>query len=315
MKRYWETTHRRGVFTLPVWAMKATFELRNLTLAQHRTNVESLPTLDEIRTGKELDLTHAMAARATCFTALRDLNVRVPGLIHGALEDDDKLHEDLDKIFAITPELSQDSDLRRARLVGKVWLAYNAQLAALTPPKPALTVRQGAADVTATQFVQMGADALVAQDAEGQAVKDLSEARSGLRTRDRKVDRDNKRWFESWTKAFPAGTPEGDVARSTVPTEAGQPAPTPLPIFSATPQAGRVVGVIYANEGGAHASTRELLYQLPGEPDFGHSTPVIMDGQLVGPFPPNTLVGLRTRVSNNHSGYVLGDIVQVLIPA
>ena len=121
--------------------------------------------------------------------------------------------------------------------------------------------------------------------------------------------------YAAWLKAYPAGTPEGDVARSRIPTEAGTPEPTALPIYSATPQAGRVVAIVYANEGGAHATTLELLCQLPGEPDFGHSTPVQLGGQLVGPFPPNTLVGLRTRVSNSHAGFVLGDIVQVLIPA
>ena len=224
--------------------------------------------------------------------------MRVPGLISGTLEAEDKLHEDLDKIFAITPGNSQDADLRRARLVAKLWANFNTQQAALTPPKPALTVRQGTVDVTAAQFTLL-----------------YAAARAALRAMDLKVDRDNKRWYAAWLKAYPAGTPEGDVARSRIPTEAGTPEPTALPIYSATPQAGRVVAIVYANEGGAHATTLELLCQLPGEPDFGHSTPVQLGGQLVGPFPPNTLVGLRTRVSNSHAGFVLGDIVQVLIPA
>ena len=295
--------------------MQPTFEIRGLTLAEHRANVESLPVMDATCTTKELALTHAITARTTIFATLRDLNVRVPGVISGALEDHDGLHADLDKIFAITPGASLESDLKRAKEVHSLWTAYNAQLAALTPPKPALTLRQGTADVTAAQFDQMWLDTVAAVGAERQAAKDWNEAGLALRTMDRKVDRDNKRWYASWTKAYPVGTPEGDVARSTVPTETGTPEPTALPIYSATPQAGRVVAIVYAAEGGAHATTLELLCQLPGEPDFGHSTPVILDGQLVGPFPPNTLVGLRTRVSNSHAGFVLGDIVQGLSPA
>ena len=53
----------------------------------------------------------------------------------------------------------------------------------------------------------------------------------------------------------------------------------------------------------------------PPPSPYGHTTLMQLDGQLVGPFPPNTLVSLRTRVSNSHAGFVLGDIVQGLIPA
>ena len=242
--------------------------------------------------------------------------MRTAGSLQGLLSDDDEdLHHKLDKVFAIGSGDSKANEIRRAQELVGVWKEYDAAQQALTPPKTPLIMKQGLENVTATQFAQLLADTIAAQQAQTDAGRASSSARTALHVADRKADRGNKRWYAVWTKTYLPGTAEGDAARSTIPTEAGQPQPTALQIYSATPQAGRVVGLIYAEGGGAHAKTLELLYQLPGEPDFGHEQKVILDGQLVGPFPPNTLVGLRTRVSNSHAGVVWGDIVQVLIPA
>ena len=45
MNEYWEITHGRAVATQAVWGMQPAFELNNLTLTQHGTLTDSLPTL------------------------------------------------------------------------------------------------------------------------------------------------------------------------------------------------------------------------------------------------------------------------------
>ena len=60
------------------------------------------------------------------------------------------------------------------------------------------------------------------------------------------------------------------------------------------------------------------IYQLPGEPDFGHSTPIahVVGGnrapQTIGPFTQGTVVLMRTRGANSGTGVVLGDVVSAI---
>ncbi len=88
-----------------------------------------------------------------------------------------------------------------------------------------------------------------------------------------------------------------------------------LEIESLTVQTDKRVAVTYAEQGGDHATTLELQYQLPGETDFGHSTPVVRRVQMMGPFAPGTLVSFRTRAANSTPGVVLSAVAQVLVPA
>ena len=315
MKEFWDISHRRGVASLPIWGMDDTVELRGLTLAQHTANVNALPVLAQTRVDKEALLTAALAASRVCFAEMAELNVRVPRAIEALLDPEDGLHDQLDEIYAITAGKVEDADLRRARKVARLWKDFNTQQAAQTPPKPAFTPKFSGQPVTVAQFDTLLTTSLTAQDTEEAARKEVSKVKTALRVMDRKVDRDNKRWYAAWIQLYPEGTPEGDAARTNVPTEAGVPEPTPLPIFSLTAHPDHTGFVVYAEGGGLHASTMEVLYMLPGETEFGHTAKVILDGQLIGPFPPNTLVSVRTRVANSTPGVVWGDIVQVLIPA
>ena len=315
MTEYWEIPRDRGVVTLATWALAPTFRLRKLTLAQHTANVNALPVLAQTRADKARALTDALTAHRGLFATLYDLNIRVPGLVHNQLEADDELHGQLDDIYAIDVGQNQHDELRRARLVVGLWADFDAAQAAQTPPEPALTVKVDDAPLGQPAFAQLIADCVTSQQAVANAQRALTSAKESLHTLARRVDRDNKRWYGAWTKAYPVGTEEGDTARANVPTEDHVQAPTPLQIFSLTPHPDHTVSVVYAEGGGLHASKMKVLSQWPGEPEFGHEADVILDGQLIGPFPPNTLVGVRTRVSNSTPGAVWGDIVQVLIPA
>ena len=129
---------------------------------------------------------------------------------------------------------------------------------------------------------------------------------------DRKTDRANKRWYQAWLKVFPAGTAEGDAAQAQIPTEQGTPAPTPLEILTLAAQPDHTVRVTLDPAGGAHATTKELQYQLPGEAEFGHTAPITGRVMAAGPFAAGAAVAFRTRVANSHPGTVTGAVKQVV---
>ena len=87
-----------------------------------------------------------------------------------------------------------------------------------------------------------------------------------------------------------------------------------LEIASLTPQAGGMLEVVFDTGTGAHATTRELLRQLPGDLDFGNTQPITLPSQQIGPFTSGTLVKLRTRVSNSNPGVVWSATSQIVMP-
>ena len=316
MPEIWNPIYTRGVASYTIWGGKPLLELRDLTLTQHTANVDALPVLARAVTDADAALSVAEEICANYFKRLRALNVQAPGAIETQLQADDPLHGQLDGIYAITSGQTEEDDLKRAGGVADLWRDFNTLLADHLPPKPAFTVPVGEDDLTLAEFEQLKLDSLAALNNAGRKKTLLKKAKNTLRVLARKVDRDNKRWYQTWTRLYPAGTPEGDAARENVPVEDHKvPPPTPLPIFSLTARPDHTVDVVYAREGGYHATKKELLYLLPGELEYGHAAEVNMNGQLIGPFPPNTLVGVRTRVGNSTASGVWGDIVQVLIPA
>ncbi len=315
MKQYWEITYERAIATQAVWAMKPAFELNNLNKTQHSALTDSLPALAQTRDNKENDLTEALAAKHTVFHKLGNLAVRVPGLIDAILADEDELKEQLDAIYAIDADLSEAHILRRCRAIMPLWTDVNAARAAATPAKPALTVEYGTPPVAVGvgEFSSLVSAALTAQKTESDRSRDVTNAKSALRTADRKTDRGNKRWYQAWLKAYPAGTPEGDAALAQIPTEQGTPPPTALEIQTLTALPDHTVRVNFAAGGGAHATTKELQYQLPGETEFGHTTPIPGLQMIVGPLGAGATVNFRTRVANSTPGTVTSAVKTVVV--
>jgi len=312
MNEYWEITHERAVATQAVWGMQLAFELHNLTRTQHGTLTDSLPVLAQARDNKENDLTEALAAKHDVFAKLENLAIRVPGLIDGLLDDDDDLKEQLDAIYGIDPASSENSTLRRCRQTLPLWTDVNTARAAAVPPKPPLTLDYLGVTVTVADFSATIDLAIAKQKTEAEKQRDVTNAKSALRTADRKTDRANKRWYKAWLTAFPVGTPEGDAAQSQVPTEQGTAQAQVLPILSAVAQPDHTVVVTLDPAGGEHATTKELQYQLPGETEFGHSTPITGNQMTVGPFTAGASVSFRTRVSNSNPGFVTSPVVSVI---
>lgn len=312
MNEYWEITHERAVATQAVWGMQVAFELNNLTYTQHGTLTDSLPVLAQARDNKENDLTDALAAKHGVFAKIENLAIRVPGLIDGLLDDDDDLKEQLDVIYGIDPAVSENAALRRVRIILPLWTDVNSARAAAVPPKPALTLDYQGAPVAVADLSATIDLAIAKQKTEAERHRDVTNAKSALRTADRKLDRGNKRWYAAWLKAYPVGTPEGDAAASQIPTEQGTAPAQVLPILSAVAQPDHTVIVTIDPAGGLHATTKELQYQLPGEPEFGHSTPITANQLTVGPFAAGASVSFRTRVSNSNPGFVTSPVVSVI---
>ena len=201
MQEYWEITHERGVPTQAVWGMKPLFELNKLNRTQHGTLSDSLPTLAQTRDNKENDLTDALAAKHTIFTKLVNLATRAPGLIDGLLDDEDELKEQLDAIYAVDPGVSENHTLRRGRLLLPLWLDVNTARAAAVPPKAELTLDYAGLSVNASDFGGAMTAAINAQKTEAEKARDVTNAKSALRTADHKTDRANKRFYKAWLKA------------------------------------------------------------------------------------------------------------------
>lgn len=313
MRQYWEITHGRAVDTQAVWGMQPTFELNGLTYTQHGTLTDSMPVLAQTRFNKENDLTDALAAKHDIFEKLVNLAVRVPGLIDGLLDDNDPLKEQLDAVYAVDSDASENSGLRRGRIILPLWTDVNTARAAAVPAKAALTIDYQGTSIGIADFSATIDAALASQKTEAERQRDVTNSKTALRSTDLTLDRGNKRWYQAWLLAFPAGTPEGDAALSQILTEGGTAQAQVLPILSATPRPDHRVELSFDPAGGAHATVQELQYQLPGEPEFGHSTPITALTLTVGLFTPGVTVNFRTRVSNSNPGFVTSNVVSVVV--
>ncbi len=108
-------------------------------------------------------------------------------------------------------------------------------------------------------------------------------------------------WYEAATTVFPAGTPEGDLIRSDIPTTYNPPStpPTAIEIDQATPQAGGEIAITYIPGGGHDATSRRLEWQVVGvDPGFDHDVALNIVGQTLSGFTPGQTVNLRVKTSN-----------------
>lgn len=304
MNQFWDITYARAMPTQAVWGLQAGFELNGLTRTQHGTLTDSLPTLAQFRATAENNLTDALSAKDNHFLKLGNLSVRLPGLADGMLEEGDDLKDQLDHIFAIDTAVSEAHTLRRCRLILPFWTDMNTARAAMTPPKPALTLDYLGVPVTVADFSTTMDLAIAAQKTEAEKQRDVTTAKGALRAADRKLDRANKRWYKAWLKAYPEGTPEGDAALADIPTEQGVAQAQALQILTLTPLANHTVRVNLDPAGGAHATTKELQTMLPGETEFGHTIPITGNEMILGPYAVGITLTARTRVANSNPGTV-----------
>ncbi len=108
-------------------------------------------------------------------------------------------------------------------------------------------------------------------------------------------------WYEAATIVFPAGTPEGDLIRSDIPTTYTPPStpPTAIQIDQVTPQPGGEIDITFIPGGGHDATSRRLEWQVVGvDPGFDHDVALNIVGQTLTGFTPGQPVNLRVKTAN-----------------
>lgn len=210
----WQQIQLRGQQTCAVWQTHApTFTIRNLTLAQHQTNVAAIAPAAQAVAAADDVVDDAMAERNRVEALVADINTRMPGKLDGELEKDDPYHKDLRDIRSIDSDSGPHIHQRGQKVVA-LWTKLNARNAAATPAIPALQV----GTTTLAQF-----EALVESLPGLQQALELAESPQRDRLHDLKaamklVDGGNKRWYAAWASEFPEGSAEHD-ALSQIDTE------------------------------------------------------------------------------------------------
>ena len=108
-------------------------------------------------------------------------------------------------------------------------------------------------------------------------------------------------WYEAATTVFPAGTPEGDLIRSDIPTTYNPPStpPTAIQIDQVTPQLGGKIDLTFIPGGGHDATSRRLEWQVVGvDAGYVHDVALNIVGQTLTGFAPGQPVNLRVKTAN-----------------
>ena len=111
--------------------------------------------------------------------------------------------------------------------------------------------------------------------------------------------------IKRWHKVAKAGNdPSSPVyeALAGIPMEPSTPVPDPMEIDTVAQggEDGEQVLVSYLPGGVAHATTRQVQWQVVGEDaDFTHTAPLDASGNALGPFAVGKVVKVRTLVSNS----------------
>lgn len=216
MQEFYQAVHLRGQQSVGGWGtFAATFQVGALKLDEHTADLTLILTQVMHRDVQTNALDDAMLTRIQNFDFIHDIAVRVPQLIIATLENNDPLNNDLDDVFGVDPD-SQHGCMERARRIVSLWNRVNTKRAEMTPPLPALTI--GSTAVAAFQTALNNNPGLM-QIVENER-SELNQKKSQLQITARRVDRNNKRWYEAWGNNFAVGSPEHN-ALSEVDTEEG----------------------------------------------------------------------------------------------
>lgn len=227
MKEYWEVTRERARVTQPIWATQPGFLGNDLSPAAFEQALADLDAHATARTEAQMALAQRRAECDSLFAKLRQAVVRAPAIIRNFLPGDSPLHGDLALVYAIDSMKREDQVLARGQLLVGLWTDFEQTQTAGQPLSFKLSATE---TVTRSHFQALLDRCLAAQQALADQRNRLSQAKAALRSVEGQVDRMNKRWYAAWTKTFPPGTPEGDAARSLVPTEPSTKRPRPVEI-------------------------------------------------------------------------------------
>ncbi|MEQ1860579.1 MAG: hypothetical protein ABMA13_11645 [Chthoniobacteraceae bacterium] len=297
---YYEVTLERAQATLPVWqTFVPTLKVGTSGVDALESLIDGFEPLVQARVEAQDVYDAAFRAVQSALLKMKLLGTKVPVLMEGHLEEDEALMKDVDDLFRVNPR-TEETILKRARMLIPVWTRANTAMAALTPAQPAIVrAIQGVAHTVAmlTSLLNSYTE-LIKTMKEKQRL--LDDTREALRAHDRTCDRLNKRWYA----IVKGGEMSEELANALegIPTEPGTPLPDAVEIDHVTQGGidGRQALSTYVPGGGGHATLMVLQWTEPGDAEpFMHETPLLAAGNAIGPFEVGAEIALRTKVSNS----------------
>ncbi len=298
---YWEITLERAQATLPVWLQYVpALKIGTQGTAELQALIAGFEPLVQARTAAQDASDAAFRDVQADLLKMKVLGTKVPKLIEGHLEENERLMKDVDDLYRVNSR-TESTILKRARELIPVWERANTAMAALTPPQPAIVrAVQGAAHTVA--MLKALVDAYTARIGTFENKEELlNAARENLRAHDRSCDRLNKRWYSVVKQSHDPGEPVSQ-ALTGIPTEPGTSAPETIEIDTVSQggEGGLQVLVKYIPGGGDHATTKSVQWQVVGtDVDFANTAPLDASGNALGPFEVGKVVKIRTLVANS----------------
>ncbi len=297
----WEYTKKRAHETLAVWEGRAPgLKIGAQGVPEMAALIGRFEPLAQQRVEAQDDYDAAYRAGQDALLCMRVLGTKVPALIEGHLDEDEAIVRDLKAVYATSPR-TEATILKRLRELLPIWVRADAAMAALSPAQPGIT-RSVAGKVYGVAEAEALLDGftLVVKNASDME-KALNEVEAALRAHDAECDRLNKRFYKVAKATADEGSSLAEGLRG-ITTEPATPPPKPIEIATISQGGERGLQVLlsYAPEGGKHATTRLVRWQVAGvDADFAHSTPLAAAGNALGPFEEGQTIKVMTEVRNS----------------
>ena len=298
---YWQITLDRSQKTLPVWQTYLdTLKIGTQGPEDLEAFIDGFEPLVQARVAAQDVYDEAYRDVQASLLKMKLLGTAVPNLIGGHLEENKRLMKDLEDMYGESPRTA-DTILKRARELYPIWERANVAMAGLSPAQPPIArAIQGVAHTSAMFKALLDGHTDLIKILEDKEEL-LNAAREALRAHNRQADRLNKRWYRL-VKTGMELSPALAAALEGIPTEPSTPEPEPIEIATVTQggEGGTQALTGYVIGGGAHATLKELQSTLPGDPEpWMHKVPLVAAGNALGPYPPGTVLQLRTSVGNS----------------
>ena len=277
MREHWEGSYHRGQQSIGVWgAFDLLFVFGEVTLASHTADVGGLQTRANQRDVQQDAVDIVRLDRDNNVNFMQDLCIRFPRKLEGDLAPNHPWHAEISDLRTIKPD-SVDATAARTRRTISLWTRINGARAAQVPPVAAFKVGDALVADLQAALDQLGT---LLQNVETERSK-LTQKREALRELDTRVDENNKRWFAAWEGEFAVDSPQRN-ALSQIDTGPQMPVPQVLGIATAVFHAPEQVALTYAPNGGKHATSFKLVWQIEGvDAEFVHETVLNLAGQTV----------------------------------
>jgi hypothetical protein len=252
--------HERSLETVAIWTQYlSSFTVGTLTLTAHRNDTNLLDTqvLEKVSAFNQWRM--ARLSRNTAADEINAICQRICGTVESTLPDNDEMRQLVRGVRAVKSR-SFEAVTKRGAEAYDLWVAFNAHRAAMSPAQPALQVD----DVTVSAFQSVRGN--YAQLLSNVKAKDIAHngKQTQVRTTVKRVDRQNKRWFQAWQSHFAPGTPQRE-ALSRVSTETSQSTPGQGVFLAHELLPDRVVRLTV---GAARALSFTIEHQGPADTEF-----------------------------------------------